>query len=224
MDSDNTDDIVAIHTDSEVEGVSDTNADVPENVEADLSDASDAPSDEASEGTTFEELAQKKGWSSPDDLAKAYRELESQNKRVEMDRASLLKIRQTEKRSDVVEEEPTLEESGVLREVREMKERLEIKELFDTHKDAGEYSKRMADFIKENPHATWESAYRFVKFEDLEKRARDEGRQEAYQNIEQKKKASGVSSGPKTKKGKTLDELVRDKDVPLSEIEKMLTQ
>lgn len=192
---------------------------VPSDDESDDATDSEA-SEDADEETTFEKLAKKKGFSSPEDLAKAYTELESKNTRVEMDFASLVKTR-----GETTEETSTKAASDdrVLREVREVKERVEINELFGKYDDASSYAKSMADYIRSNPNASWEAAYRFVKYPDLAKHAKEEGRKEAYQNIEGKSKAKVESATKrKGKQGKDVNKLLSDPNVPLSEIEKML--
>lgn len=191
-------DAITTPADEAVEGDSDTQA----------------PDDTASEGTTFEQLAQKKGFKSADDMAKAYSNLETQNKKVEMDRADLLKARNGET--------PKSSTPNIEKEVRALKERVEINDLFQKHPDAKDYAKQMAEHIKEHPSATWEQAYRFVKFDDLEKTSRQEGRKEAYENIDQKSKARAEKSAPRQTSKKDLDAMIKDRSVSMADIEKLL--
>src|SRR3990167_10266514 len=65
----------------------------PANEESEQSTDSYAPDESAETGTTFDELAKKKGWQNPDDMAKSYAELERHKTTVEMDRAALIKAR-----------------------------------------------------------------------------------------------------------------------------------
>ena len=222
MDSDNAEIVEGvIQTDADVEGVADFNDQVPENEGSDLSTDSDA-SVEADAGTTFDELAQKKGFDSPDALAKAYQELEKQNKQVEMDRSSLLKARTEVVKDNEVEAKDADLNSKTLREIREINEKMELRELFDKYKDAPEYAKAMAEHVKAHPKASWESAYRFVRFDDLAKEAKREGKDEAYQNIQEKQKAQSTGAQPKKILKKNINSLLQDKSVPLADIEKLL--
>lgn len=187
--------------------------------------SSDAP-EGAKAGTTWEELAEKKGFKSPDDLARAYSELESHNKTVEMDRAELLKAREG-KEEEPKSEAPADDKSNkvlaqVLREQRELKEKLEIKELFDQHKDASRYAKAMADHVKRHPNATWEQAYRYVKFDDLEAEAKKKGIEEAYTTQKEKGRYAVARSGAKALPKNLQGVNIMDRSIPLSDIEKML--
>lgn len=175
--------------------------------------------DEAETGITFDELAQKKGFKSADDLAKAYSNLESQNKKVEMDRADLMKARGGSEAPKGAQVTPN---QLLEKEVRAIKERVEINELFGKYGDAKEYAKQMAEHIKKHPNATWEQAYRFVKFDDLAKTSKQEGRREAYENIDKKKQVEAEKPAPRSTGKKDLDTLIKDRSVSLADIEKLL--
>ncbi len=176
-----------------------------------------APDDSAKTGITFDELAQKKGFKSADDLARSYTELESKNKQVEMDRADLIKARGGQETIKPGTAQPTVE-----KEVRALKERVEINELFGKYSDAKDYAKSMAEHIKSHPNATWEQAYRYVKFDDLAKTAKQEGRKEAYDNIDQKKRSVAEKPSPRPTQKKDLDSMIKDRSTSLADIEKLL--
>src|ERR1041384_7517583 len=59
-------------------------------------------SSKSSDETSFEAIAAKKGFKTPDDLAKAYANLESKNTKVAMKNADLEKIFFTESKQDTV--------------------------------------------------------------------------------------------------------------------------
>lgn len=218
MDSaDNAPDI-SQYEDAPLEGQADDVNLAPADTEVEEESAeTEAPEEQAEDGTTFEELAQKKGFRTPNDLAKAYRELESHTTKVQMDRAELLKARGGDPKGKTVQPGSELE-----KEVRAIKERVEINELFSKYTDAKDYSKQMAEHIKEHPNASWEQAYRYVKFDDLAKTSKQEGRREAYQNIDQKAKIISEKPAPRKAPKKDLASLIKDRTVPLAEIEKLL--
>jgi hypothetical protein len=116
-------------------------------------------------------------------------------------------------------------EEKTLKELQALKDKVELNEVKAKYPDMDNYAKKMAEFIRKEPHASWETAYKSVKFDDLENNARQEGREEAYQNIEQKKKASGES--PSTHKMppsnlSKVETMLASKNTSLSDIEKML--
>lgn len=183
------------------------------------------------EGTTFEELAVKKGFKSADDLARSYAELESRNTRVEMGLSELVRVRtesqpQTEANASVetAEDAVRVVEGIVRKQIDPLRDQLQLQDLFLRYPDAKDFAPQMAKVIKDNPGTAWEVAYRAAKFDALASQAKKEGTQQAYQTIQQKQSASVEPARPAVTKERNLDELIRDKSIPFSEIQKIVKE
>lgn len=188
-------------------------------------------------GTTFEELAAKKGFKSADDLAAAYANLESQNKRVEMGLSELAKLRSESTQQPT--EEPTVDmnnvqsqedalkvvEKIVRKHTRPLEDQLALQNLFMKNPDAQQYAGDMARVVKENPGISWEVAYKAAKFDRVGSQAKEEGRKEAYQTI-QKKQEVAVGAGKPTasRDNRPLDELIKDKGIPFTEVQRIMRE
>ena len=187
------------------------------------------------EGTTFTELAAKKGFKTPDDLAKAYANLESQNTRVEMGLSELMSIRgqsqpgEAEDLAGVDQEIQTQEqalkvvEKVVRRFTRPLEDKIALQELFFKHPDATQYAAEIGKAIKDNPGITWESAYKVAKFDASQDTAREQGRQEAYQTID-KKQAAAVQPTRPAEQGPNLRDLIVDRNTPWSEVQRIMKE
>jgi len=186
-------------------------ADVPAEV-------SKGPSDKK-EGTTFEELAAKKGFKSIDDLAKAYANLESQNKKVEMTNAELQKLFfEAQQRSQNQDTQPfsqtlpenldvdkqALEELDrfVSEKVKEREEKLrqefktelekkELKEVIKENPDFVNYAKDVKEVKKKYPDMSFSEAYIFAKAQkgDLQKEVKAQGLKEGAKAVIEQQKA-----------------------------------
>jgi hypothetical protein len=182
--------------------------------------------------TSFEELAAKKGFQSADDLADAYRNLESQNTRVEMSLAELAKIRstQSEQPSEVPTQVETQDdamkvvENIVRRYTRPLEDKLQLSDLFNKNPDAQSYAGEMGRLVKENPGISWDVAYKAAKFDALDKQSRERGRQEAYQAIQQKQAVAPQPVKAALNKEASLSDIVRDKSVPFKEIQRIMKE
>ena len=186
-------------------------------------------------GTTFDDLAVKKGFRNADDLAAAYENLESQNKRVEMSLAELVKLReQTIPQSEIAPDElnqvQTQEdalkvvERVVKKFTRPLEDKLALQELFHNNPDAPSFASDMAKLVKENPGVSWAVAYRAAKFEALDKQSREKGRQEAYQTIQQKQAATVSQPATPQKSAQGLKELIGDKSIPFREVTRIMKE
>lgn len=192
----------------------------------------------AAGATTFEELAAKKGWQSPDELAAAYANLEAQNKRVEMSLSDVIKARQ----EAVVQEPETLDTTGVetqedamklldkfvSKKIRPLEDRLALQNLLMNKEtaDAGQYLDRMAAIVRKEPNISWETAYKTAKYDSLGSQEREQGRKEAYQSIEAKAGAAGIQAGPRAE-GWTvpsLTEAIKTGKVTLTEARKIINE
>ena len=190
---------------------------------------------DAPRGTTFDDLAAKKGFKSADDLAAAYQNLESQNKRVEMSLSELVDSRlQSPATDDVSPEELAnaqsqeaalkIVEKVVRKFTRPLEDKLALQDLMAKNPDATQYASEMAKLVKNNPGIGWDVAYKAAKFDQLAVQARDEGRTEAYRGI-QKKQAFTVEA-PKAvvKDSKPLLDLIKDRSVPFSEVSRIMKE
>ena len=198
----------------------------------------EVPGAQTNPGKDFEELANKKGFKSPDDLAKAYSELEADNTRTKMDNSDLLKAREEGLSSKTDDKVPEItsdmtddEAKAVLNKhideqleskLRPIQEKQAINDVVNKYPDAPKYFGKMAEHVKNNPKESWESAYKNVKFDDLATEAKQEGRNEAVANQAAKSSAQVEASSVKQSKVDDLKAQLGDKNIPLSEIEKNL--
>lgn len=112
-----------------------------------------------------------------------------------------------------------------LKEIETLKEKFEINEVRARYEDFDNVAKDVATFIKKNPSASWESAYKNVKFDVMAKEARQQGREEAYQSIGEKKQAAGGSPNVHKSQPSNLrkvDSMIADRGSSLTDIEAML--
>ena len=185
--------------------------------------------------TTFDELAAKKGFKSADDLAAAYSNLESQNKRVEMSLSELVNSRiQSQPADDVTTEELAnaqsqeaalkIVEKVVKKFTRPLEDKLALQDLMAKNPDATQYAGEMAKLVKENPGIGWDVAYKAAKFDRLAGQAREEGKQQAYQTIQRKQALTTESPRSATKDSKPMLDLIKDKNVPFREVQRIMKE
>ena len=198
-----------------------------ESAQADPSSDASAP-----QGTTFEELASKKGFKSADDLAAAYANLESQNKRVEMGFAELAKIRETTQSEFVPdvsnvqtpEDAQRIVEGIVKKFTRPLEDKIALQDLFFKNPDAAQYAASMAKLVKDSPGMNWEHAYKVAKFDDVAKQATEKAKQEVYQAIQQKQAVATAPARASAKDTRPLAELIKDKSIPFVEIQRIMKE
>lgn len=183
----------------------------------------------APDGTTFAELQAKKGFKSAEDLAKAYIELESHNKKVEMTAADILKQVYPEKPATVPapgdEQAVQIVQAIVKNEVKPLQEKVALQELFMKNPDAKDFASGIAEQVKANPGITWESAYKLAKFDALERNAKDAGKQEAYQSIQQKQSVMAGTASPTPRgSGPDIRSIIKDRSVPFKEVDRMMRE
>ena len=113
----------------------------------------------------------------------------------------------------------------LLKDVNSMKEKFEINEVRTKFEDFDNYAKDMAGFIQKHPNASWESAYKNAKFDDLATQARQEGREDVLQSRTEKQIAQSgtpnVRQAPPSDLSK-VDSMLADKGSSLADIEAML--
>ena len=187
----------------------------------------------ALQGTTFDELAAKKGFKSADDLAAAYSNLESQNKRVEMSLSELVDSRtksqpaedvSVEELQNAQSQEQALKivEKVVKKFTKPLEDKLALQDLFAKNTDAQQYAGEMAKLVKENPGISWDVAYKAAKFDRLGTQAREEGKRQAYQEINRKQILTTESPRSAIKENKPLLDLIKDKNIPFHEVQRLM--
>lgn len=198
--------------------------------------AQNAPLD----GTTFAELAQKKGWNSPDDMAKSYANLESHNKKVEMTADDILKMVQAAQQPQPIVQPQVphvpqtpntpddaaiqLVQSMIRSEVKPLQERVALQDLFLKNPDAKDFAEGIASVVKSNPGISWENAYKLAKFDSVPAQAQQQGRQEAYATVQQKQQFIAGSSVPTMKSGPDVRNIIKDRSVPFAEVDRMVRE
>jgi len=155
---------------------------------------------QAPTGTSFEEIAAKKGFKSPDDLAKAYANLESQNTKVEMKKADLEKLFFSEQPRVTPQPETRFtpdSEAKALDELRRFVQseaveplkkelqqqfktevaRLELKSVIKERPDFVKYAGDIKELKSKYPDMPFDEAYIYAKAlkGDLVQEARSEG-------------------------------------------------
>lgn len=173
----------------------------------------------SSDETNFESVAAKKGFKTPDDLAKAYANLESQNTKVSMKAAELEKQffpdspKTTEQRVEKAysdDEQKALSElrSFISREaVEPLKQefdlklrtelaKIELSQVIKDNPDFANYANEVKEFKSKYPDMPFREAYTFAKAlkGDLVKEARAEGLRQGTWSAERQSAAQVVPS------------------------------
>lgn len=112
-------------------------------------------------------------------------------------------------------------EEVVERHIAPLKVKVEVAEIMQQHADFRDFASGALTRIQNNPSLSLEDAYKLEKFEALQSKAKEEGKKEAYQTIEKKESLQFETSGPK-KTARPIEDMLKDKTVPLQEIAKML--
>ena len=188
-------------------------------------------------GTTFEELAAKKGFKSADDLARSYTELEKKQTNESMSQSDLLAVKNqaqspTEMVKTIQESNPDMGQDEAVRIVQGMidksvapiKEQLAIKDTFKSDQDMT-LAPQVAELVRQNPNIPWDVALDAVKQRSSSNEVFvEQGKQEAQQ-LQQTKQAVQTDSGHQAMKPTgQLNQMVGDKSIPLSEIAAMIRE
>lgn len=186
---------------------------------------------------TFAELARQKGFNTPDDLAKSYAELESHTSRVSMGLSELISIRQQSQPQETPAFDPSKVEttedamkiiSGIVaKQTQPLQDKLELQDLFFNHPDTRTLAPKMAEIVKDNPGIKWSIAYQAAKSDALESAhntAREQGRQEAYQNIQQKQNVAAQPARPAVTNTRPIQEIIADRSIPFSEVQRIMRE
>lgn len=235
MDNDNNAPVIPAGTENNMYG--DTMAFQPKETEKAVSPQIETvtqPVNEASTGTTFQELAAKKGFKSEDDLARAYAELERSHTKKSMELSELAEIKLS--KPHVQEKVQQLENEGYTQdeainivrkliqdEVAPLREQLAIKETFKNEEDMV-YAPQVAEVIRKNPSIPWDVALKSVKYDAVQNKLNTEQATRKSQEMNLKERAQATSTGTSPRQDSNLGTLVNDKTIPFREVQKMMKE
>lgn len=170
---------------------------------------------------------------SAEEIAKSYVELESHNKKVEMERANLEKMFVPEPapagptQTAAVPEQPvdsTEELKKLLTPVTEqllspVLARLEIRDMQNKYGDNFTKLAPQVKAVKDaNPTLSLEQAYKLAAFESIERTAKNEGVSQATQVAQEAVKSQVESSRPSGVRPQGIEQALQDRSVPTREI------
>jgi hypothetical protein len=89
-------------------------------------------------------------------------------------------------------------EEKLAKKLESVNRQIDLDRTIASNPDFYQFADIIKEKIKDNPHLTWGDAYKLARFDSTLLRAKEEGKQEAYRKIDEKKKAS-VESAVKTK-------------------------
>ena len=185
--------------------------------------------------TTFDELVAKKGFKSPEDLAKAYKELESQNKRVEVTLADAIKARQQPEvplpaEADDTETALRIVDGRISKQVNAIKDAYDFKFHLIENPSDRVFAVDAIKYVRDNPGISWELAFKAAKADNspqVASLAKEEGKNEAYQNIQNKEGGQTVQGGGQREPEvgvKDLIESIKTGRIPLSEAKQLINR
>lgn len=213
-------------------------------IQTSQTNSQNASQDTAEAETTFEGLATKKGFKSVDDLAKSYTELETKlGKKESIDQAELLQAKiqaqqdfegktQKQMTQQLQEVNPDMPQDEAVKIVQGMidkaisplKEKLAIQDTFKNPEDM-KFASDVAKIVRNNPNVPWDVALDAVKQRQMSKETiKAEGRNEAYQTIQQKQSGQSDIVQTGTKNQPNLEQIINDKNMPFSEIQKIMKE
>lgn len=174
---------------------------------------------------------------SPEDLAKAYQELESHNKKVEMDRAELEKLfvqstEPSQEKPAPSQEQATEDPVDILaKEVSErvnrsfspVVARLEVDSMVRKYGDKFiAIAAEVKAFKDANPNRTLESAYKEVAYDHLQKTQREQSANAQAQADASAQRAQVETSQPSGYRAPTIEDAIKDPNVSVTEISEAL--
>lgn len=125
--------------------------------------------------TTYDELVSKKGFKSVEDLAIAYKNLESQNKRVEVSLADAMKARQIEPESEeelssigeaeTSEDALRIVQNLINKRVAQVEDKWEYKEYLQENPNDRQFAAEAIEIVKDNPGIKWSIAFKAARAE-----------------------------------------------------------
>lgn len=190
-------------------------------------------------GTTFAELAAKKGFKSADDLAKSYAELEAHATKKSMELSELVTartegLRATEHanqgngnssgKADYTPDEALAIVGKLIDErVAPIREQLAIRETFKNQEDM-QFAPAVAELVKKNPQIPWDVALKAVKFDTVAATAAQASARKVQETNELKDRAQAGSSNTRIAPEKNLAGMITDKNVPFKEVQKAMRE
>jgi hypothetical protein len=188
------------------------------------------------QGTTFQDIMAKKGFKSPDELAKAYQNLESFATKQSMDLADLVQAKLGADPSQVTPVQPNgqnnyapeeaigIVQSMIQQAIAPMREKLEVQEAFKDPSDF-QFASQVAEMVKQNPSIPWKVALDAVKFRQGGERLKEEGRKEAYGTIQQKQSVQQTADAfTGIKPEVDVQKIISDPNVPFSEVQRIMKE
>jgi len=132
------------------------------------------------------------------------RELEDKLSNTDTDLSSARKVEGTDETS---------------KKLQQLEDKLDLDRLFRDSPEAKKYARGMAEYVKKNPTASWDTAFKVASYDDVRKAAKQDGRKEAYDTIEKKQSVGAEGAQKKTSAKSLSPDMIMDRSVPLSEIE-----
>lgn len=180
------------------------------------SDDATSQGSEAPEGTTFQELAAKKGFKSADDLAKAYANLEGHSTKVSQDKAKLEReffspqVREESTRpiandeqalnelAKFVKDQNKSELQQIRAEFKEREDRRELRETIEKNQDFGKFAQDVKELKRQYPDMPFNDALLMAKAQKgvLVTEARREGMTEGARATASQAQAQVASTKP----------------------------
>jgi hypothetical protein len=175
---------------------------------------------------------------SAEEIAQSYVELESQNKKVEMERSDLEKLfveKETDstKVDDAPTDTPAISEDvntalkdlepqlakSVANMLAKPLAKLEVQDMLNKHGSAfTQKAKEVKALQEHNPSLSMEDAFKIISFDNVKRTSHTQGVNEANANAEAKQKAQVETARPSGIKPVGIDEAIADKDVGAAEI------
>lgn len=194
---------------------------------------------DAPKGTTFAELAAKKGFRDADALAAAYANLETSHTAKSMELSELVKVRQEGARATPQAQEraqQALEDKGytpdeaitivkklIQEEVAPVKEQLAIRETFRNPDDM-QHAPAVAELVRKNPTIPWDAALKLVKYDILAAKASEGEALKKSHTDNLRTQTQAGSPNNRMSREVNLDSIVRDKNIPFKEVQKMVRE
>lgn len=187
---------------------------------------------EGSTGVTFQELAAKKGFKTPDDLARSYANLEQSHTKKSMELSELAeiklskpqaqeKVQQLENQGYTQDEAINIVKKLIHDELAPFKEQIAIKETFKNEEDMS-YAPQVAELVKRNPTIPWDVALKSVKYDAVVNKLTTEQANRKSQEQNLKERSQVASSGASPRQETNLGSLVNDRTVPFNEVRRIM--
>ena len=203
-------------------------------VEAEQTPTPEEGKSEKAEEAKFE-MPEKFQGKSAEEIAQSYTELESQNKKVEMERSELeklfVKTDETSESTGTPEKQVVDDVKNVIDQARPAIQeefnkllsptiaKLELTDMLSRYGNSfKQVAPQVANKVKDNPSLSMEDAYKLVSFDHLKRTSYNQGVSKASETEEARKKAQVETAKPSGYRPTTLQEAVKDPNTNVSEI------